>query len=54
MGAAKRFDIFYDRHIGFGIRWDNFSYQFELSIALIFFTVNIGFGRLKPNEFDEL
>ena len=47
---SKRFDIFFDKHIGIGIRWDSFKYALEISIALIMFTVVIGIGEEKePN-----
>ena len=45
--GCKRFDIFFERHFGFGIRWDNVYYDLKLSIALPFFTVVIGIGREK-------
>ena len=41
----KRFDIFIDKHIGLGIRWDNTFYDIELSIALVMFTITIGIGK---------
>lgn len=43
----KRFDIFFEKHIGFGIRWDSFSYALDLSIAFPFFTITIGLGKEK-------
>lgn len=45
---AKRFDWFFEPHIGIGVRWyagDLEAYPFVLSIALPFVTVVIGFGR---------
>lgn len=45
MGHTKRFEIFFDNHIGLGIRWENYPYKFCLSIALIFFTMTIGLGE---------
>lgn len=45
--SSKRFDIFFEKHIGFGIRWDTDNYPLYLSIAFPFFTVNIGFGRAR-------
>jgi len=43
----KRFAIFLEKHIGFGIRWDTDFYDLELSIAIPFVTINIGIGRDK-------
>lgn len=45
---SKRFDIFLEKHIGFGVRWDSYEYPLHLSIAFPFVTVTLGFGR--PNE----
>lgn len=45
--GKKRFDIFFEKHFGFGIRWDNFSYTLDLSIAFPFFTIVIGLGKEK-------
>lgn len=41
----RRLDIFFERHIGFGIRWDNYHFQLELSIAFPFVTIAIGIGK---------
>lgn len=41
----KRFVIFIENHIGFGIRWGRFNYQLDISIAILFVTVQIGIGR---------
>lgn len=40
-----RFAIFFERHIGFGLRWDHLMYPFELSVSIPFLTVSIGFGE---------
>ena len=46
MDKEKRFDIFWDNHIGLGIRWaTGWTHAFNLSIALVFFTVTIAFGK---------
>ena len=50
MNKAKRFDIFRDSHIGFGIRWDNWDYPLRISIAFPFFTITIGLGRAEDQE----
>ena len=44
MGPQPRFDIFLEKHIGFGIRWDNFMYPFSISISIMCVTIFIGFG----------
>lgn len=42
----KRVNIFFENHIGIGIRWSiDWMYQFELSISIPFITATIGFGR---------
>jgi len=44
--CESRITVFFERHIGFGIRWTkNWCYQFEVSVAFPFVTVNIGFGE---------
>jgi len=43
---TSRFDLFFENHIGFGIRWEiNDSFPFHLSIFLPFVTITIGFGK---------
>ncbi len=43
--TAKRFDLFFDAHIGIGIRWDNWLFPIHLSISFPFVTFTIGLGR---------
>ena len=44
--GARRFDCFFEQHIGFGIRWRlNCGFPFTLSIAILCVTITIGFGR---------
>jgi len=46
MGINKRIDIFYERHIGFGIRWERkWTYELNVSISLPLITVQLGFGK---------
>ena len=46
MGHCKRFDIFFDNHFGVGVRWYKYyPYTVSISIALIFFSITLGFGR---------
>lgn len=47
MGNGKRFDCFFEKHIGFGIRWDKWKYPVHLSIALPFVTITIGLGKVR-------
>ena len=47
MGTIRRFAIFPEKHIGFGIRWDTWDYPLHLSISFPFFTITVGIGRLK-------
>lgn len=44
--SNRRFDIFFERHIGVGVRWDSFLYPVHLSIAVPFVTLTIGFGKV--------
>lgn len=46
MGINKRIDVFYEPHIGFGIRWQrNWTYELNVSISFPFITVQLGFGK---------
>ncbi len=46
MGEIKRFEIFFERHIGFGVRWCvGGEFPLHVSVAFPFFTVTVGFGR---------
>lgn len=45
--GSKRFDIFYEKHFGFGIRWESISYALDLSIAFPFFTIILGIGNKR-------
>ena len=40
----SRIHIFFERHIGVGIRWRRCEYPFELSIAFPFVSMDICFG----------
>ena len=40
-----RFSLFFEKHIGIGLRWDRWRYDLELSLALPFITLTIGLGR---------
>lgn len=44
MGHKRRFDVYYDKHLGFGIRWGSFHYQIEIAISIPFVTFFIGIG----------
>lgn len=45
--SSKRVDVFFEPHIGFGIRWDSWKYPLHLNIALPFITIGIGFGKAR-------
>jgi len=47
MGPDKRFDVFFEKHFGLGIRWDDFFYPLHLSISIPFITFTFGLGRQK-------
>ena len=40
-----RFNIFFEKHIGIGLRWDSYVYSLEISIAIFFITFTLGFGK---------
>ena len=42
---SKRIDVFFEKHIGVGIRWAKFVYQLELSVSIPFITIVIGIGK---------
>lgn len=44
---SSRFAIIFERHIGFGLRWDHWCYPLELSLAIPFITVTLGFGARR-------
>lgn len=44
-GKGKRIDIFFEKHVGIGLRWDKWKYPINLSLALPFITITIGFGK---------
>jgi hypothetical protein len=53
MGEHKRFDIFCERHIGVGIRWQTNSWSafpILVSVAIMFVTVIIGIGPRRKKE----
>jgi hypothetical protein len=43
----KRFDIWFEKHIGIGIWWRSEYFTFEVSLCLPFFAVSLGLGRRK-------
>lgn len=45
-----RFCVFFEKHIGIGIRWDNWRYPLEISLALPFVTFTIGLGNWPKRE----
>lgn len=50
MGNHKRIDVFYEAHIGIGIRWQRrWAYELEISISIPFITLTIGFGKPMIN-----
>lgn len=41
-----RLDVFFEKHIGLGIRWETgWPFALTLSIAFPFVTVTLGFGK---------
>jgi hypothetical protein len=49
MGNFKRFMIVKNTHIGFGIWWDTVApfYTIDITIALPFYSIFVGIGKLK-------
>lgn len=46
--GSKRFSVFFERHIGLGLRWQSdCMFPFELSLAFMCVTINIGFGKAR-------
>lgn len=45
--SNERFYILFERHIGFGVRWDNWLYPVEIAISVPFVTFCMCFGRSK-------
>jgi hypothetical protein len=45
--GVRRFDLFMEKHIGLGIRWNTDMYDLHLSISFMCFTVTIGIGKCK-------
>ena len=43
----KRFNVFFEKHVGLGIRWNNDFFGLEISIALPFITITLGLGEDK-------
>jgi hypothetical protein len=47
MGDQNRFDIFFEKHIGIGLRWDNHYFALHLSFSIPFLTFTVGIGKRK-------
>lgn len=47
MGEVKRFDVFFEKHIGLGLRWDTAWFPLQLSLAILCVTITVGFGKRK-------
>jgi hypothetical protein len=45
MDKPKRIYVFRENHIGVGLRWAQWDYQLDISLALPFFTIVVGFGK---------
>lgn len=43
--GARRFDWFFERHVGVGVRWQRCSFPLAISISIPFLTVTVGIGR---------
>jgi hypothetical protein len=42
-----RFNVLLENHIGFGVRWSDWVYPFEISLSIPFVSFTFGFGRRK-------
>jgi hypothetical protein len=50
---TPRFDLFFEQHIGFGVRWQvNGAYPLYLSLSLPLITMTIGLGAPRGGEVD--
>jgi len=45
MDYIKRIEFSIQKHIGVGIRWDQWFYQLEIVISIMCFSVTLGFGK---------
>lgn len=45
--GSKRFDWFFENHLGIGVRWDSLQFPLHVSVAIPFVTFTIGFGRYR-------
>lgn len=50
MGNSKRFDMYFEPFIGFGIRFGHWLYRFEIIIHLPFLTIMIGLGKEQGHD----
>ena len=48
--GINRFDIFFEKHFGLGVRWQVMNSVLMLSIAIPFVTIVIAIGRLSAEE----
>lgn len=47
MGERKRFSLFFEKHIGIGLRWSRWDYELVISVSIMCLTINIGIGKEK-------
>lgn len=40
-----RVNVFWESHIGLGLRWSTMVYPLELSLSIPFVTLTVGLGR---------
>ena len=54
MVAGKRFDLFFEKQICIGTHWrtgDDAEYWFDISFSIPFFSLSIGIGKKKQDDF---
>lgn len=54
MGEGRRFDLFFEKHIGIGSHWrygDDANYWFDISFSIPFVTLSIGIGKKKSSDY---
>jgi outer membrane translocation and assembly module TamA len=44
----NRFSLYFENHVGFGVRWRSWIYPLEISISVPFVTVFVGIGAERP------
>ena len=49
MGKPPLFDLFFDKHIGIGIRWTSYAGMTLISLSIPFITLQLNIGTYREN-----